>query len=202
MEEGDVQRSKEKKSSKKGLFTIPTGMQTLIDVLEKKLACEFVLNTAVEKIEKDHVVIQREKIHGDLVINALPPNVPKKSLWVVSLAYNQEVLPKKGFGYLIPSNEEESVLGVIFDSAIFPQQNQPHQTRLTAMVKEGISQPLEVTIDALKRHLNIQSNFDYSATFLAKEAISQFPVGCPETAGISVDACVERGKNLASSLSQ
>lgn len=195
-------KSEKKKSSRKGLFTISTGMQTLIDVLEKKLKSKFVLKTYIEKIEKDHVVIQGKKVHGDFVINALPPDIPKNSIWVVNLAYNQEVLSKKGYGYLVPSKEEESVLGVIFDSLIFPQQNQPHQTRLTAMVKGASLKPLEVTLDALNRHLNIESNPDYFSVFLAKEAISQFPVGYPEIAKISVDACVERGKTLASSLSQ
>lgn len=187
-----------KKSSKKGLFTIPTGMETLVDVLQKKLNCEFVLNTEVEKIEKDHALVNGKEIHADLVINALPPSVPKKSLWVVNMAYNEDVLPKKGFGYLVPSKEKEGILGVIFDSAIFPEQNQPNQTRLTAMVREEALEPLEITLKAMDRHLNIQSGPAYSSVFLAKDAIAQFNIGCGLTAGVSVDACVEKGKNLVS----
>ena len=46
------------------------------------------------------------------------------NLSVVNVAFNEPVLKQKGFGYLIPSNQDEDILGVVFDSCIFPEQNQ------------------------------------------------------------------------------
>ncbi|OGN56776.1 MAG: protoporphyrinogen oxidase [Chlamydiae bacterium RIFCSPHIGHO2_12_FULL_44_59] len=181
-------------SGQKGLFTLPGGMQTLIDTLREKLDCTFVLNTLVEKMDSHSIHIQGQRIEADLVINALPPEVPKQSLWVVHVAYLGDVLKKKGFGYLIPTQEKENVLGVIFDSAIFPQQNQRDETRLTAMVRAQEKNPLEATRDAFKRHLGLNQTPAFSSLFFAQDAIPQFFVGCKQFVGISVDACIQRGK--------
>lgn len=190
---------KGKSSKQKGLFTIKSGMQTLVDQLEKQLKCEFVLNKEVERVSKDHVIIDGERVGADLVLDARPPNLPKNSIWVVNLGYNQDILQKKGFGYLVPSMEGESVLGVIFDSSIFPEQNQPHQTRLTAMVRSQEKEPKKRVLNALKTHLGIDETPALCSQFLAFEAIPQFCVGCGVEANISVDACIRRGRDLAES---
>eukprot|EP01134_Creolimax_fragrantissima_P005627 CFRG5627T1 len=56
---------------------------------------------------------------------------------VVNLAYDEDVLPIKGFGYLVPPKEKSEVLGVIFDSCVFPSQNggNSNVTRLTVMMR-------------------------------------------------------------------
>lgn len=177
----------------KGLFTIQTGMETLIDELQKQLSIEIVLNCPAHIISEHEVFAGGKTWVADRVISALPPELACRSLWVVNLAYTDDILPKKGFGYLVPTQEKESLLGVIFDSAIFPSQNHSRETRLTAMVRYEEKEPLQAVLPALERHLGIKASPDHSSVFLAKNAIPQFEVGCTYSEGISVDACVERG---------
>jgi oxygen-dependent protoporphyrinogen oxidase len=177
----------------KGLFTIHTGMETLIDELQKQLSIEIILNCPVEIISDCEVFAGGKTWMADRVISALPPEIPCRSIWVVNLAYNDDILPKKGFGYLVPTQENESLLGVIFDSAIFPEQNHSRETRLTAMVRSEEKEPLQAALSALERHLGVKAWPDHSSVFLAKNAIPQFEVGCTYSEGISVDACVKRG---------
>ncbi len=177
----------------KGLFTLQNGMQTLIDELQKQLPIEIVLNCKAEVI-KDNEVLAGGKIWtADLVIRALPPEIPAKSIWVVNLAFHGKGLSKKGFGYLVPSQEKESVLGAIFDSSIFPQQNGSDETRMTVMVREEEKKPLEAALRGVERHLKIRDKPFYSSVFYAQKAIPQFEVGCGYVDGISVEACVQRG---------
>jgi protoporphyrinogen/coproporphyrinogen III oxidase len=184
------------KSKAKGLFTIKSGMETLIQELQKQLPIEIVLNCPVEKIFEHEVVANGKTYHADRVISALPPRCANRSIWVVNLAYADDVLAKKGYGYLIPTQEKESLLGVIFDSAIFPQQNRTSETRLTAMVRPEETEPLQAALSAVERHLGISSEPIHTSTFLAKSAIPQFEVGCTYMDGVSVDACIQKGLKL------
>lgn len=183
--------------SSKGLFTLKTGMESLIHALQEKLPIEFLLNCPVEKMGEKEVVAQGKQWKADLVISALPPPLPARSIWVVHLGYEKASLSKKGFGYLIPTKEKQPVLGVVFDSEIFPQQNQRSETRLTAMVRGEEKEPLRAALTALERDLGLTNTPDYTTTFFADRAIAQFEVGCTYPYGISVDASIERGKRLS-----
>jgi oxygen-dependent protoporphyrinogen oxidase len=180
----------------KGLFTLKNGMQSLIQELQKRLRIDFVLNCPVEEIKEKEVIAGGKVWRADRVINALPPPFPTRSLWVVNLGYTSHILPRKAFGYLVPTQERESVLGVIFDSAIFPEQNKGDQTRLTVMVRPEENEPLKVVLDALKRHLQLFATPSYTSVFLAQNAIPQFEVGCQYTGGVSVDACIQRAQDF------
>jgi oxygen-dependent protoporphyrinogen oxidase len=184
------------KNKVRGSFTVKNGMETLIQELQKRLPIDIVLNCPVEKITAHEVLADGKVWQADRVISALPPQYANRSIWVVNLAYNSDVLPKKGYGYLVPTQENESILGVIFDSAVFPQQNQPSETRLTAMVRPEEKEPLQAALNALSRHLGITAQPDHSSTFLAKNAIPQFEVGCTYTEGVSVDACIQKAIRL------
>lgn len=179
----------------KGLFTLKGGMQTLIHELEKRLAIDIVFNCPVEKIGEQEVFAGGKLWRADRVISALPLSLPHRSIWVVHLVFEGDVLEKKGFGYLVPTQEKESLLGMIFDSAIFPDQGQRKKTRLTAMVRAEEKNPLESALSASMRHLGIHQKPIYSSSFFAKSAIPQMEVGCNYTEGISVDACIKRGLN-------
>ncbi len=181
----------------KGLFTIPSGMQTLIQELAKRLPIDVVLNCAAEKISEQEVFAGGKIERADRVISALPPSVSAKSIWVVNVAFAGDVLLKKGFGYLAPTQEKEPLLGAIFDSAIFPEQNRFGETRLTAMVREEEKDPLQAALHAFERHLGISVQPIYTSVFFAKNAIPQFEVGCHQAEGISVDACIEKAMKMA-----
>lgn len=184
----------------KGLFTIENGMDSLINALETQLNIEIVLNAEVVEISENEVFTGGKSWGADCIISALPIKAPYKSLWVVNIGFHKDVLQKKGFGYLAPTQENESILGMIFDSAIFPTFGKRNETRLTAMIKESEKAPLESALSALKRHLKIEESPDYTSFFLAKNAIPQFEVGCKIHAGISVDACIQIGKSLINSI--
>jgi oxygen-dependent protoporphyrinogen oxidase len=181
----------------KGLFTLKNGMETLIHALQKQLPINIVFNCPVESIDEHTVQAGGKTWHADKIISALPPPFPAKSLSVVNLAFSGDVLPKKGFGYLVPTQEKQSLLGVVFDSSIFPQQNSCGETRLTAMIRAEESEPLSAALGALHAHLGIKAQPIYSSVYFAKNAIPQFEVGCTYSEGISVDACVLRGKHIA-----
>ncbi len=183
--------------SPRGLFTLKGGMETLIHALEKKLQMEVLLNCAVEKIENYSLIAAGKIWHGDKIISALPPLLPKKSLSIVHLAYSGNCFPKKGFGYLVPTSENEMLLGALFDSAIFPEHFPKGTSCITAMVRIEESQPLETAQRALEKHLKIHNPLIYSAVHFAKEAIPQPEVGSGFFEGVSVDACVQRGEKLS-----
>jgi oxygen-dependent protoporphyrinogen oxidase len=199
-EKGSVLRglfSGPKQKGERGLFTIRNGMETLIYELRRQIPMEILLNCPAEKISEREVFAGGKTWQADQVISALPPPFPSRSLWVVHLAFAGDVLLKKGFGYLIPTQERESVMGVVFDSAIFPAQNRSAETRLTVMIRAEEKEPLTAALSALSRHLHIQTQPLYASHHLAQNAIPQFEVGCGYRGGLSVDACVERGFRLA-----
>ncbi|NXE16988.1 PPOX oxidase, partial [Lophotis ruficrista] len=47
--------------------------------------------------------------------------IPAVSVGVVNLQYHGVALPVTGFGHLVPSSEDASVLGIVYDSVAFPQ---------------------------------------------------------------------------------
>ncbi len=188
------------KNKTKGLFTIPSGMETLITALQKTLPIEIHLNCPIESIQENQVLASGTLWQADHILNALPPQLPTKSLWAVNLAYSTPVLPKKGYGYLVPTHAKETLLGVVFDSSIFPTQNSPNETRLTALLRAEETHPLQTALNALRRHLSITARPTHTSAYLAQNAIPQFEVGCTYPFGISVEACLERGKTLAEAI--
>lgn len=181
------------------LFTLRSGMSTLIDALAK-LDIEIVLNCSDERVE------------ADKVLSALPSPFEKQPITVVNMAFEGDVLPKKGFGYLVPTEEREKILGMIWDSVIFPQQNRGDETRITAMLREG---GVSDALDAARRHLGITKAPVHTAVSVA--AIPQFEVGYHKRIaqyernsphlllgnyleGPSVEACIQRSFKIISIL--
>ena len=196
-EKGSVVRalfSTPKSREPKGLFTLAGGMETLIHELRKRLRAEIILGCPVTSIGSNRVIAGGKTWEADHIFNALPLPFPAQSLWVVNLVFPPDVLRKKGYGYLVPTREKQPLLGMIFDSAIFPKQSVQRETRLTAMVRPEETEPVAAALMAAERHLGITAAPLFTSAYLAKEAIPQFPVGCSYTDGISVDACIRRGR--------
>lgn len=157
----------QKKTKKDGrLFTLKRGMLSLIHRLAEEV--EVVLN------------YDGGEPPADRVIKALPPRLldptlPMNSLATVNLAFDSPVVPKEGFGYLVPSVDKEPVLGVIFDSSVFPQQSRdPQETRLTVMMKKGDT---SLAIETVQRHLKIKIDPVYVQMTEYEKALPEFPVG-------------------------
>ncbi len=193
-----------------GLFTILGGNYRLVERLLTKLQIDFQYNTEVlfirPKEDKIEVITPHKTLIADQLFLATPATVTAKllnflekpiisyleelktaTLGAVYLGYKKRVLKEKGFGYLIPSSEGESVLGVVWDSIIFPDRNRfEDETRLT-VVMGGMHHPevtdfskekcIELAKAALKRHLNIYVKPDAVGVTLAKNMAPQFEVG-------------------------
>lgn len=176
---------------KDSLFALKGGMHQLIGALKQQLSIEIVTQAPVEELHPQGVIAQGRFFKGDLIFSALPVSelgrlsglnleIPMLSLWRVFFAYPHSVLSKRGFGYLIPTQEKESVLGMIWDSEIFPQQNLSTETRITAMVRDGTLDPIQEALSAAERHLNIRDKPIYATQIRAENAIPQFEVGYRE----------------------
>jgi len=112
------------------------------------------------------------------------------SLSVVHLGYPKKHLKTDGFGYLIPTVEKEKILGVVFDSSVFPEQNyRPNETRLTVMMG-GAHHPhhhttskearLTEALEGVRSHLGIKEAPSFSHVSEYVDQIPQFTVGHQE----------------------
>lgn len=176
------------------LFTLKQGMETLPRELARQFKGELRLNCDVKSIENGKLTLKDgEIIETDYLYCATPssyfnvPKIPTASIAVVSMGYRKSVLAKKGFGYLIPSQEKQEILGVVWDSSIFPSQNTTQdETRLTVMIGGSKmtnfndfapSDFYETATRSLQKHLGIKEKPDAFHVHLAKDAIPQYLVG-------------------------
>lgn len=199
------------KFSKVPLYSFKDGMETLTEALEDRLRPHIRLNTKVKALHpySRHIEIEMEDgniMTADHVFSAIPAiklapyfsdfhqelssllmSISGSSVAVVNLGYFSKVIKNKGFGYLIPSSENEGILGCVFDSCVFPQQNQiPEETRFTVMIGGGLAPSLvdlskcdlkKIALRSLRKHLGIEKKPDACSIKIAKFAIPQYFVG-------------------------
>lgn len=181
----------------KGLFSFKKGVAHLTEALAEK--CKGVVHLeqqalslrftplSVEVITQDsvwegaHVFCTLDPIAAASLFTPHDPesaplwNIPLEEVTLVTIGFNQKVLSKKGFGYLVPTQENQKILGVIFDSEIFPQQNEhPEETRLSVLMR-GNQQSQERALEALRDHLGIRETPQAIATTTA--FIPQYHLG-------------------------
>ncbi len=127
------------------LTSFPNGMSELINMLYSQYKNQIVLNTTIESIEefsKQFRLKSRNKMYeANQLFISTPAYVASKLVKGVSLqlsrvldridyapvvlagfTFNKTDFKKipQGFGYLIPSNQQKYILGVLFESNIFP----------------------------------------------------------------------------------
>ena len=196
-------------------------MQQLCTALCKQANLEVHFNATVEDIRVDGHVANGCFHRSDHIVCALPANIAAQllraplnirmeSFEVVNLGYNSQLLPKKGYGYLVPSQEKEPLAGMIWDSAVFPYEN---QTKITAMVKG--QNPIQTALSAMHLHLGVAQIPD--ATRSTRVEVPQYELGHMDKIkafktqiqtshpnvgvignyldGASVNACVKEGVN-------
>ena len=175
------------------LFTFRKGIQSLVDELEKQSSAQFHYGEEVSHIafKGEKVFIKAAKEYeADYLFSALPCHIvgklidpeflqiPLRGATVVNLGYRESVLDKNGYGYLVSSEEKEKVLGVVFDSKAFPREGEG--TKLTVMLKDlnlKKEEALEIALDALSRHLNIQAWPNVYDVTYAPQAFPQMETG-------------------------
>ena len=156
----------------------------------------------------------------DSSLAALLSSIPYKGLTLVHLGYEKKVLSKEGFGYLIPSCEKEEVLGVLFESSLFPKQNRrAEETRLTVILPSTTQAPEKAALAALLSHLKIRERPSFLKISQAASSIPQYPIGHLEVVqriessllrqwpnmylvgsyleGVSVNDCMKRAQKIA-----
>ncbi len=196
-----------RKFCKEPIFSFRNGMQTLTDTLAKHLKNELFLKKTADNItfKKEKIIVSfknHEPEECDSLFAACPgehlaellkediPNFPSVETASVALAcvgYKKQVLPNKGFGHLIPSSEKNPVLGMVWDSSVFPQQNKrPDETRLSVMTGGSLfpgmidmsEKEIEIlAIKAVKEQLNITEIPDSITIYKRKNAIPQYTIG-------------------------
>lgn len=216
-EKGSVVRGMGKKAPEK-LFTIEGGTGALTTALAENL--DVVYDTRVTAIYKDGVETTKGPMMADYVISALPVSAlqkiesPYKALFstieTVSLTVVNFTLPKtislpSAFGYLVPRLEKSEILGMVFDSQIFPNNEKVH--RLTAMLENCNDVEGKLT-RSLKKHLGIEIKPTIAHVKEWREIMPQYTPGHSEKialleedpnsiwlgnylAGASVNACIE-----------
>jgi len=197
-------------AKKSPIFSLRSGMETLVKSLSHHLSEHLQLESWAVSLQKSARGIEvhtsyNQIIEADQVFIALPFHATEHlispfvdtispiascSVSVVNLAWNHNVLNRSGFGYLVPSQEQQDVLGVVWDSSVFPQQNQsPNETRLTVMLG-GAHRPdiplmpesavNQLALNAIEKHLGIHALPDMIHTSVASHAIPQYAVGHQE----------------------
>lgn len=191
------------------LISFKGGMETVIRALGDQIVGEIHLLTEPESIDcrKEGVAIRLasgKELQADHLISTLPMPafaslvgndllsrnlnaLQYATVAVVNLGYRQSVLKKEGFGYLIPSEENDSILGCVWDSSVFPQQNRhSNETRLTVMIggarnsavgSYSDDDALGIALEAMERHLGIKGMPDAIQIKFARQAIPQYGVG-------------------------
>lgn len=228
------------------IFSFKNGMGSLIHALEKK--ANVVSHCSVQRIQLDSEIgvwgsngfyYPADHLFSTLPAWALAPliephnialakelsEIEYASLSVIHLGFHAPVLKKKGFGYLVPRNEKEEILGMIWDSCVFPQQNQKNgETRLTVMLggtSRSEQECISIAIEALASHLGITQKPDATNVVKVEKAIPQYTLGYAQKlekmaslkqqlsprmsflgsafSGVAVTDCIAEAKHQASS---
>lgn len=209
-------------------YSFKGGMNALPIALAKTLQSSLCLGKKVHALsfqEKEvNVTLEDgEVVQADYLFSTLPADIlyhlgvpidelleiPYKEIEVITLNCGNEKLRYQGFGYLVPQKEEEKVLGVIFDSLVFPRQ----ETILTVIANEGAD-----ALFAVKKHLNLKNEPkvtsrhtlrlpQYTLNYLnrlqvidSKKDKRLFLLG-NAFRGISVNECILNAKNMAENFS-
>lgn len=217
-----------KKAPKIHSFTFKGGMATLPRKLQERVEAELYLNASVSNIREIDSSVQFTAQNQEFTFDKLyccgACSGIKTSLATVSLSYEQELTLPQGFGFLCPSHEDPILLGVVFDSCLFPEQNGRFKTRLTIMMggekapllfKESEEVLLSYAMQFIDKYLKIKKRPSQHFVFRAENAISRYAVGHhrllesleePQSAirqlgssfhGVSVGECVAVAKRVA-----
>lgn len=200
-----------KQMQRSPLISFKKGMKTFIHSLAKQSKADIKLRSEVCYLQfnQNHAEIKLtsgDSLHADRVISTLPApalaslilphsssiaqrlnSIPYSSVAVVNMGYRQSVWKKRGYGYLIPAQEQQEALGVVWDSHVFPQQaDLPHATCVTVMIGDcrlphfhALNEEhfAAIAMQTLKNHMQIEAKPDAVSTRIAYKAIPQYNIG-------------------------
>jgi len=227
LEKGEL--VKQARGEKWAVWGLENGLETLVEALHKSLekrGVEITTGISVDSISlrnRQVVVSCGSDITCDKLVLALPAfkaaplvhgisgelssllaSIPFVDVAVVNIEYKGKVLDHQGFGFLVPSNQPEPILGCIYDSCTFPQGN---RTIFTVMIggawynqMVGSKSPIDVqnmAITEISRILNISATpVRCDASFLP-QCIAQYTVGHRGRVDQARKVIAEHGLTLA-----
>ncbi|XP_058516511.1 protoporphyrinogen oxidase isoform X1 [Ochotona princeps] len=170
-----------------GLETLPQALNTHltsqgVSVLKGQPVCGLSLQAGGRwkvslgdsSLEADHIIsaIPAPALSKLLPAEAAPlarvlSTITAVSVVVVNLQYQGARLPVQGFGHLVPSSEDPGVLGIVYDSVAFPEQDgSPPGLRVTVMLGGSWLRELEASGRVLSQELFQQQAQEAAATQL------------------------------------
>ncbi|VFV20407.1 protoporphyrinogen oxidase [Lynx pardinus] len=170
-----------------GLETLPQALNThLTSRGVRILRGQPVCGLSLQADRRWKVSLGDSSLDADHVISAVPASVLGKllpaeaaplaralsaitavSVAVVNLQYRGARLPVQGFGHLVPSSEDPGVLGIVYDSVAFPEQDgSPPGLRVTVMLGGSWLQTLEARGAVFSQELLQQQAQEAAATQL------------------------------------
>ena len=187
-------------------FSLRNGIGSLPITLANALKATIHLNQRVHSVreEAEKVIVEADKTYEfDHRYSTITPNTFAKmlpsddplvelllisttSLVTVSVAYTASLAIPSGFGFLCPKSEDAILLGMVFDSSLFPEQNGNYQTRLSIMMGgtrcpelAGFSDEvlLAYAKEFMQKYLRVALAPDYHIICRAEDAICRYPVG-------------------------
>ncbi len=168
------------------LFSFQEGMETLVQALSHHIPSTL-LNTPMTSFQTGVVESGTTAIEGDLILLALPawrvaplmeiPSIPYVSLRLVHLGWHHDCLRHRGYGFLVPSSMSTHLMGMTFDSALFP--TQPGATRITAFFPGEITEQeaREIALHITMEWCQIPSKPDWIQSSLAQYALPKYELG-------------------------
>ncbi|OQS04099.1 hypothetical protein THRCLA_03637 [Thraustotheca clavata] len=170
-----------------------TQLKSITPLASKQVHLNLLADGTSQEIVADHVFSAIPARHlapaikdSARIAAAAMAQIEYSSVAIVTLAYKTNILPHKGFGHLVPTCENQKIIGVIYDSCSFPQQQNSDVTRLSVFVggenhkyaaNLSLSEIESIAIASVKDHLGIQVEPDFIASTWYDQAIPQYPVG-------------------------
>ncbi|KAM0726926.1 Protoporphyrinogen oxidase [Formica fusca] len=119
------------------------------------------------------------------ILSAELEAIPTVTVGVVNFEFQRDILPLQAFGFLVPPKENLPLLGVIFDSCVFPQKS---STVLTVMMggawfekyfgpNPSEEHLLTTALDHIKKILHIEEEPVAHNVAVLKDCIPQHVVG-------------------------
>uniref|UniRef100_A0A8C3SA22 Protoporphyrinogen oxidase n=1 Tax=Chelydra serpentina TaxID=8475 RepID=A0A8C3SA22_CHESE len=212
-------------------WSLRGGMETLPEALQdflRRRGVEMHCHARLQRLERTaaecwQITLEDGSVRADHVISAIPAralavllpgwaeplaqelrSIEAVSVGVVNLQYNGATLPITGFGHLVPSFEDSSLLGIIYDSVAFPEQNGTGgpSVRLTVMLggawfEQGFGDPdmvpqamlLSRAKEAVRAHLGMMAEPSHT---IIKACIPQYTLGHWQRTGKTISRYLEQ----------
>ncbi len=193
---------KRKNKKESFLFSLDEGIEKLIQILNDQSTANIHKNVEIEQIKENEeyieLVTKTQNYRADLVVCCIPSvqvqkllpqedpaqqylkKIPMTSLSTCTFRFSSP-LPFSAFGFLVPSQEDPDLLGVVFDSCIFD--DSLGQVTCMMVNHDTVSDDeLEgVALKKLKKYLKLDAQSTHTKIVRAKNAIAQYLPGHLET---------------------